>query len=215
MLTDGVAFFSNTASGIESVITFGVAAGIAVVASFIIMGIFVPLVMMRQDERRKRVSVPQPTPSAVSGATDTNTVSSHGRSRLDELSVGSLVVKLTQHRVLVLPVVAVITAAAVFFAFKLEAQLDVKEFFDSKSDFVVSLDKIDEHVGTTQGEPAIIYVEGDLSSLDSLSALRNLGDALKNKGIVPKQPPVREWWHGTEDWVPSMSTRQELEHSAR
>ena len=31
------------------------------------------------------------------------------------------------------------------------------------------------------------------------------------KGIVPKQPPVREWWHGTEDWVPSMSTRQELE----
>ena len=35
------------------------------------------------------------------------------------------------------------------------------------------------------------------------------------KGIVPKQPPVREWWHGTEDWVPSMSTRQELEHSAR
>ena len=34
-------------------------------------------------------------------------------------------------------------------------------------------------------------------------------------GIVPKQPPVREWWHGTEDWVPSMSTRQELEHSAR
>ena len=38
---------------------------------------------------------------------------------------------------------------------------------------------------------------------------------VKSKGIVPKQPPVREWWHGTEDWVPSMSTRQELEHSAR
>ena len=34
-------------------------------------------------------------------------------------------------------------------------------------------------------------------------------------GKVPKRPPVREWWHGTEDWVPSMSTRQELEHSAR
>ena len=38
---------------------------------------------------------------------------------------------------------------------------------------------------------------------------------LPNMGKVPKQPPVREWWHGTEDWVPSMSTRQELEHSAR
>ena len=52
MLTDGVAFFSNTVSGIESIVGFGIAAGIAVVSSFIIMGVFVPLVFMRLDARR-------------------------------------------------------------------------------------------------------------------------------------------------------------------
>ena len=53
MLTDGVAFFSNTVSGIESIIGFGVAAGIAVISSFIIMGTFVPLIFMRLDGIRK------------------------------------------------------------------------------------------------------------------------------------------------------------------
>ena len=53
MLTDGMAFFSNTVSGIESIIGFGVAAGIAVISSFIIMGVWVPLAFMRLDARRE------------------------------------------------------------------------------------------------------------------------------------------------------------------
>ena len=58
-------------------------------------------------------------------------------------------------------------------------------------------------------------VEMDLArTKKELAEVKMERDILK-KGIVPKQPPVREWWHGTEDWVPSMSTRQELEHSAR
>ena len=58
-------------------------------------------------------------------------------------------------------------------------------------------------------------VEMDLArTKKELAEVKMERDILK-KGKVPKQPPVREWWHGTEDWVPSMSTRQELEHSAR
>ena len=53
MLTDGMAFFSNTVSGIESIIGFGMAAGIAVVSSFVIMGIWVPLVFMRLEARKE------------------------------------------------------------------------------------------------------------------------------------------------------------------
>ena len=76
------------------------------------------------------------------------------------------------------------TAAALVFAFRLEAQLDVKDFFDSNSDFVVGLDKLDYHVGETQGEPGIIYIEGDLSARESLEALRELHERLRANPYV-------------------------------
>ena len=178
MLTDGVAFFSNAASGIEAVIGFGIAAGIAVVSSFVVMGMFVPLAMMRLDDRGRGAQAAQPEPASIPGGAGANPVA--------RLRVELLVVKVAQKRALVLPLVAVITAAAVFFTLRLEAQLDVKEFFDSDSDFVVSLDKIDEHVGTTQGEPGVIYVEGDLSSPRPLAALQELEDTLKDNPYVAK-----------------------------
>jgi predicted RND superfamily exporter protein len=50
MLSDGIAFLSNVASGIEAVAHFGLAAGIAVVSSFTVLGIVLPLALMRIDE---------------------------------------------------------------------------------------------------------------------------------------------------------------------
>ena len=178
MLTDGVAFFSNAASGIEAVIGFGIAAGIAVISSFVVMGVFVPLAMMRLDDRGRGAQAAQPEPASIPGGAGANLMA--------RLRVEFFVVKMAQSRVLVLPLVALMTAAAIFFALRLEAQLDVKEFFDSDSGFVVSLDKIDEHVGTTQGEPGMIYVEGDLSTPSFLSALRELENRLKDNLYVAK-----------------------------
>jgi predicted RND superfamily exporter protein len=52
MLSDGIAFLANVTSGIETVIGFGIGAGIAVLSSYVIMGMFLPLVIMRLDQRR-------------------------------------------------------------------------------------------------------------------------------------------------------------------
>ena len=190
MLTDGMAFFSNTVSGIESIVGFGITAGIAVVSSYIIMGIFVPLVVMRLDAR------------SDTGQAESEPVSDTGTSTNDSrpsrtLSAEWVVARLARGRFLVLPVVAVVTGAALFFAIRLEAQLDVKDFFDSDSDFVVGLDKLDQHVGATQGEPGIIYIEGDLSSSESLQALRELQSKLKDNPYVAKgvdgEPTLYSW----------------------
>ena len=179
MFTDGLAFFSNTVSGIESIIGFGIAAGIAVISSFIIMGVFVPLVYMRLDVlRRPGHADAAPAPGAHA--------STEGSVSRDFLSVEWIVGRLARRRLIVLPIVAIITGAALAFAFRLEAQLDVKDFFDSSSDFVVGLDKLDYHVGNTQGEPGIIYIEGDLSSDESLEALRELEAKLKVNSHVGK-----------------------------
>lgn len=93
-------------------------------------------------------------------------------------ALASTVVRLAQKRLIVLPLAAVITAAAIFFALKLEPTLDVKDFFDSSSDFVVSLDKIDVHVAERGGEPGLIYIKGNLSDPESLRAMRRLLDRL-------------------------------------
>ena len=179
MFTDGLAFFSNTVSGIESIIAFGIAAGIAVISSFIIMGVFVPLVYMRLDVLRG----PGHADAAPAPGAHASTEGSVSR---DFLSVEWIVGRLARRRLIVLPIVAIITGAALAFAFRLEAQLDVKDFFDSSSDFVVGLDKLDYHVGNTQGEPGIIYIEGDLSSDESLEALRELEAKLKVNSHVGK-----------------------------
>ncbi|MCH8109314.1 MAG: MMPL family transporter [Chloroflexi bacterium] len=50
MFSDSIAFLSNVSSGIESIIHFGIAATIAVVSSYIVLGVVLPLVMMRIDQ---------------------------------------------------------------------------------------------------------------------------------------------------------------------
>ena len=85
----------------------------------------------------------------------------------------SLVAGLVRFRLAVLLASVGITAGAVVFALQLEAEFDVKDFFDSKSDFVVSLDKLDEHVGERGGEPALIYLEGDLASPEALASIQS------------------------------------------
>ena len=229
MLTDGIAFLSNASSGIEAVIHFGLAASIAVVSSFMVLGLVVPLALARVDALRgyspRRASLPIRASIgfasvAVSALCATavlllvvgisvpglvvllltaalflalpmlvlrrrharilpaedvpdNFMPRAGkeseRGRLPDLVAG-----LAHRRVVVLPVMALITAGSIFLALRLNAELDVKDFFDSGSDFVVSLDKLDEHVGERGGEPAVIYVRGDLAEPKALVALRDL-----------------------------------------
>ena len=83
----------------------------------------------------------------------------------------TLVGGLARYRIVVLIVIVGITAAATIFATRLEATFDVKDFFDSKSDFVVSLDKLDEHIGETGGEHGIAYIKGDLTDPRALTAI--------------------------------------------
>ncbi len=241
MLSDSVAFLSNVSSGIDSVIGFAIAATIAVASAFVVLGIVLPLVMMRVDGLRESTarapsrgglvltvlgSVNAAAMSAIgvimlvavdravgAGVILVSVVMSVGlpllflwqRSRrgLTEVSPGlgsaspstsagqgswlvPVVVGLARFRGAVLPVMAVVTALAVLFATRLDATLDAKDFFDNSSDFVVGLDKVDEHVGERGGEPGILYIRGDLTDPQALTALRQFLDGLSNNPFVAK-----------------------------
>ena len=179
MLSDGIAFLANLTSGIETVIGFGIGAGIAVLSSYVIMGMFLPLVIMRLDQRRLESSpqhgrdfgdAQEPVSASSTSAPPTGLASA---------AIAGAVLEMARHRWAVLPIAAALTAAATLLAFQLEPNLDVKDFFDSESDLVIGLDKLDQHTAAAlSGEPAVIYIRGDLTTPESLAAIRDLLDRL-------------------------------------
>lgn len=246
MLSDGIAFLSNVSSGIEAIVHFGIAAGIAVASSFLVLGIIVPLTAMRIDQLRRphpgraslvgRVLTPLAgvgvsalfatavlflvvgltipgmviylatvlgflvAPVLVMGwrarAAEPQTVppaSDLPASREDAPPgwIVTVVAALARFRPMVLLLVAGVTAASVLLALRLDPELDVKDFFDSKSDFVVGLDKVDEHIAERTGEPAIIYVKGDLTDPQALMALHKFVGELAHNPYVGRDAEGR------------------------
>ena len=170
MLSDGIAFLANVTSGIETIIGFGIAAGIAVFASYIVMGMFLPLVAMRWDQRAAR---------QVRGSTVTGDHVEPPKAPPGTYGLVVAVMALVRFRWLVLAAAGAVTVASTYLAFQLEPRLDVKEFFAPDSDLVTGLDKLDQHAGPAlSGEPAVIYIQGDLTGQETLSAIADLLDRM-------------------------------------
>ena len=177
MVTDVIAFLSNASADIETVVGFGIGASLAIVAAFVIMGLTVPMALMRLDAWRERAA----TGAANPGSSPHEHLAGPGR-----FSLASLVVVLARWRLVVLPLAALVTVASAYYAFQLEATFDVKDVFKGDSDFVVGLDKLDEHVGESGGENAIIYIQGDLADPAALVAVRDFLDRLGENPYVGK-----------------------------
>ncbi|MBN1290157.1 MAG: MMPL family transporter [Actinobacteria bacterium] len=160
-LTTTVAFASNASSNIESVRQFSFAASFAILAALIILGLFVPAVVMRFQLRRYRLK---------------GTVSKNRRGKARERGewLGRLVVGVSRKWFIVLPVILVISGFALAGWLNVETRMDAKDALDSGSDFVRSLDLIDLHVGERGGESAFIYIEGDLSRPEAVEAIKTM-----------------------------------------
>jgi uncharacterized protein len=76
--------------------------------------------------------------------------------------IGRAVTSVAARRMVVLPVVAILTGVAATYAAQVPAAFDVEDFFAADTDFVLGLDKVDEHVGDQGGEEAVVYVSSDL-----------------------------------------------------
>jgi predicted RND superfamily exporter protein len=177
MVTDAVAFLSNAAAEIETVVGFGIGAGLAIVAGFIILGLAVPIALMRMDARRETVStVPRGPEQSSEGPADI----------LRPSPLAMLVVVLARWRLIVLPLTALLTIVAAYYALQMEATFDVEEFFRGDSDFAIGLDRMAEHVGDSGGEPALIYIRGDLANPAALMAIQRFVEGMADNPYVAK-----------------------------
>ncbi len=223
LASDSVAFLSNVTSGIESIIQFGVATALALVAAFFMLGIVTPIVLMHFDdtlgvpEQTRRRSLGRGIGSGLAATAAMAVVlflvyllpavgfglwalyvlgaivapyfvirrrrtpgaETMAPPQLRGALIGRVVAAVARRRSVVLPVVLVTWVVAITFALQIEPRFDVKDFFAADTDFVVGLDKLDEHVGQQGGEPAEVYVEADLTRPETLRALGSFAAAAR------------------------------------
>lgn len=224
LLSDTAAFLANASSGLESLIQFGVATSIALVAAFLLLGIVTPLAISVIEQRvgtppasRIRTAgriaaqtaaglaamivvlllvfiapaigvgalalyavgaVTLPALLSSRRAVDVTPAPNGGVGSLAR-RLGSVVEWLAVRRRVVLPIAGAVTIAAAFLAVQVPTEFDVKDFFAADTDFVVALDKVDEHLGDRGGEPATIYVSADLTDPEVLGRLDAFRDELR------------------------------------
>jgi predicted RND superfamily exporter protein len=86
-------------------------------------------------------------------------------------AAGTVVHFLARWRVFTIPVVGVVAAVGVWAAFQVESEFQLRDFLPSKSNVIISLDKLEDHFGESTGGQGYIFVEGDLTEPETLTAM--------------------------------------------
>ena len=208
LLSDTAAFLANASSGIESIIQFGVATSIALLAAFFLLGIVTPLTIATIEHRIGTVPRSRMRTAGRVGAQTLAGILAmtavlmmvyiepaigvaalaiyvvaalalpallsrrrpidaaplpHGGVGSVARTLGRVVEATAARRRYVVPLALGTTVAAAFLAVQVPTEFDVRDFFAEDTEFVVALDKVDQHIGERGGEPATIYVNADLS----------------------------------------------------
>ena len=132
--------------------------GWAIYLLFLLLFIYVPYRLTRRRNQR----------AAEAGRPLTDTVKGAGHGFK---AAGTTVHFVARWRVLALPVVALLAVAALIGASQVERGFELKDFFSSKTDFVISIDRFEQYWGSGGDTADYVYVEGDLTSPETLIAL--------------------------------------------
>jgi predicted RND superfamily exporter protein len=171
MLTTIVAFIANAISNIESIVDFAIASSFAIFATYVILGLFAPTLVMLADRRKEEK---HGVFYIKSGAAKRSSF------------LGKIVVFFAEKRYFTLSIAVLLTIAGVIGWTNLETKLEAKDALSPDCDFVIGLDKVTEHIGTQAGEQAIFYIRGDFTDHESLTAMKNLVIELDDNKYVAR-----------------------------
>ena len=161
--------------------------GLLLLSGCLIVFVLIPVLVMSRFVRDNELSSIQSQPSLIES---------------DKIIIKNLIVLrnipsvITQNLVsfsskrsmIVLIITALVTVLSTYYAVQLRPSFDVKDFFDSNSQFVLGLDKFDEYMGEQGGEPGIAYVRGDLTDPSALSEIYVFIEKLRDVEYVAVTP---------------------------
>ncbi len=126
--------------------------GLALLAAYFLIALLVPYLVARRGHGTDAIAV---------------------RHAIGSRRLGTVVAGVASRPWITVLVAGLATAAGVWGAVHLDVTFDVKDFFSPDSEFVVALDKTTEYLGDRGGEPALVYVETDLTQPEALEAIRD------------------------------------------
>ncbi len=150
-----VALVSGT---VVSLAALAPAVGAVAVPGFIVVFVLAPALVVGRRHRRASVRGGPPVDRA-------------GQATHSSVRIGNVVHGVVRARHLTLAVFVGLGAVALLGATRVESAFQVSDFFSPKTDFMVGLDRLDEHYGAATGGPAFIYLEGDLADVSTIAAM--------------------------------------------
>jgi uncharacterized protein len=159
----GIAVAASSGTGVILLVALDELVGVLAIFASMALTVALPYTLLHRTASR----TPRPraaervTPISPSGVSDARWL--------------AFVVSLVgRHGVAVSVVTVIVTGIALGFALRLDTGMDVQQFFSSDSDLVVGLNKLEEHAAQHQREAAHIYIRGDLTDPQALTAIHEV-----------------------------------------
>ncbi len=197
MVTTLVAFFSNLFSTIPALRDWGLEAGLAIIFTLVIMGLFVPALRLGFEKASRR-DIPYYTKLSKLNKESLGNTRKEDKKRavnnsmergkeVPQNRVGSGLARLTfgsvAHPGLVILILIIVCLPLGYGAINLDTEFDLEEYFNPNSDLVVGLDIYTEHF-PSGGEPNILLIEGDVAEPSVLKAINVTRERLKDRGYA-------------------------------
>ncbi|MEN8234348.1 MAG: MMPL family transporter [Actinomycetota bacterium] len=170
----GVSKYVYAAAMVAAAVTGGVAValaaimtgpGIAAFLTVLVLLIGAPALLTRRRNRRAAL---RGTPTQIE-----HRGAAHGLE-----SAGSFVRFLAKWRVATVPAVLAIGGLAFIVALQVESGFEITDFLSTETDFVRSVERVDEHFPSSGDGSGYVFVEGDLTNPAALVALDNAVEQL-------------------------------------
>ena len=174
-LTTIAAFSANLFSDVAALRSFGIEAALGVLAAFLLTGIWAPLVRISFDEwleKRGKNTTPKANHKFVN------------KERLQKVAIKSG----TGNRPIIIASICLILALpAAWGMVQLEGDFAVDDFLDDESDFALGVGIVTDRF-SDEGEPAMLYIEGDVADPEVFRAIDEFrqNSNLKTEGVADK-----------------------------
>ena len=174
-LTTMAAFSANLFSDVAALRSFGIEAALGVLAAFLLTGIWAPLVRVSFDdwlEKRGKNTTPDANHYFVN------------KERLQKVAIQSGTGK---RPIIIASICLILALPAAWGMVQLEGDFQVDDFLDDESDFALGVGIVTDRF-SDEGEPAMLYIEGDVAEPSVFRAIDDFrqNSNIKTEGVADK-----------------------------